>query len=113
MPNRSSIPWRLKAGACLASATLSVALVAVFAAPHISAQQNPAMPSRFVQPEPIDFNDHDGWTRIFDGKTLNDWDGPPDVWHVEDGAIVGESSPEHPSGTTNIIWRGGEPGNLP
>ena len=47
---------------------------------------------RFVQPEPIDFNDHDGWTQIFDGKTLNGWDGPPEVWHVEDGAIVGESS---------------------
>ena len=26
--------------------------------------------------------------------------------------IVGESSPEHPSGTTNIIWRGGEPANF-
>ena len=112
MPNRSSNPWRLKAVACLASATLFVALVAVFAAPSISAQQKPAAPSRFVQPEPIDFNDHDGWTQIFDGKTLKDWDGPPEVWRVEDGAIVGESSPEHPSGTTNIIWRGSEPGNF-
>jgi len=66
----------------------------------------------FVQPEPINFDDHDGWTQIFDGKSLNGWDGDTDVWHVEDGAIVGESSPEHPSGTTNIIWRGGEPGNF-
>src|SRR5579859_2542049 len=66
----------------------------------------------FVQPEPINFDDHDGWTQIFDGKTLKDWDGDSDVWHVEDGAIVGESSPEHPSGTTNIIWRGGEPANF-
>ena len=24
----------------------------------------------FVQPEPINFNDHDGWVQIFDGKTL-------------------------------------------
>jgi hypothetical protein len=31
---------------------------------------------------------------------------------VEDGAIVGESSAEHPSGTTNIIWHGGEPANF-
>jgi len=68
--------------------------------------------SRFVQPEPIDFNDHEGWTQIFDGKTLNGWDGPSDVWHVEDGAIVGVSSDAHPSGTTNIIWRGGEVGNF-
>ena len=112
MPNRSSNLWRLRAGACLASATLSVTMAAVFAARSISAQQKPAAPSRFVQPEPIDFNDHDGWTQIFDGKTLNGWDGPSDVWRVEDGAIVGESSPEHPSGTTNIIWRGGDPGNF-
>src|SRR5579864_1876336 len=65
------------------------------------------------QPDPIDFNDHSapGWVQIFDGKTLNGWDGAPDIWHVEDGAIVGQSSPDHPSGTTNILWRGGEPGN--
>jgi len=85
---------------------------------QISAQQaspvaanSPAASSR-AQPEPINFDDHDGWTQIFDGKTLNGWDGPPDVWHLEDGAIVGESSAEHPSGTTNIIWRGGEPANF-
>jgi Domain of Unknown Function (DUF1080) len=66
----------------------------------------------FTQPEPIDFNDHDGWAQIFDGKTLNGWDGSPEVWHVEDGSLVGESSPEHPSGTTNIIWRGGQPANF-
>src|ERR1700761_8287934 len=73
--------------------------------------QAPAQ-GRFTQPDPMDFNDHDGWTQIFDGKTLNGWDGPSDVWHVEDGSLVGVSSPEHPSGTTNIIWRGGEVGNF-
>jgi len=67
---------------------------------------------RFTQPDPIDFDDHTGWTQIFDGKTLDGWDGPSDIWHVEDGAIVGESTPEHPAGTTNIIWRGGEPANF-
>jgi hypothetical protein len=66
----------------------------------------------FVQPEPINFDDHQGWTQLFDGKTLKGWDGDTDVWHVEDGAIVGESSPEHPSGTTNIIWKGGQPANF-
>jgi Domain of Unknown Function (DUF1080) len=100
------------AATSIASAILAAALIAGFATLHISAQQAPAAPSRFVQPDPIDFNDHEGWTQIFDGKTLHGWDGPPDVWHVEDGSIVGESSPEHPSGTTNIIWRGGEVGNF-
>jgi len=66
----------------------------------------------FTQPDPIDFNDHQGWTQIFDGKTLQGWDGPPEVWHVQDGSLVGESSPEHRSGTTNIIWRGGQPANF-
>ena len=68
--------------------------------------------SAFTQPDPIDFDNHDGWTQIFDGKTLDGWDGPTDIWHVEDGAIVGESTPEDPSGTTNIIWRGGLPANF-
>jgi hypothetical protein len=85
-----------------------------------SAQQTPPAGARppnsggggFTQPEPINFDDHDGWTQIFDGKSLKGWDGSPDVWHFEDGAIVGESSNEHPSGTTNIIWRGGEPANF-
>src|ERR1700731_2644735 len=66
----------------------------------------------FTQPDPIDFNDHEGWTQIFDGRTLQGWDGSPEVWHVENGSLVGESSPEHPSGTTNIIWRGGQPANF-
>ncbi len=82
----------------------------------LAAQQpatpKPAAPFRFVQPEPINFDDHVGWTQIFDGATLKGWDGPSDVWSVEDGAIVGKSSPENPSGTTNILWRGGEPANF-
>ena len=104
---------------CMAlfSAVLSAAILSSICCLPVSAQQPaPAHHSppafHFVQPEPINFDDHAGWTQIFDGKTLKDWDGDTDVWHVEDGAIVGESSPEHPSGTTNILWRGGEPANF-
>jgi hypothetical protein len=81
-------------------------------APQKAPAHHPPQAFHFVQPEPINFNDHDGWVQIFDGKTLSGWDGRSDIWHVEDGAIVGESSPEHPSGTTNIIWRGGEAANF-
>jgi hypothetical protein len=88
----------------------------LYAAQDAASQTTPPRPPpqafHFVQPEPINFDDHDGWVQIFDGKTLSGWDGRPDVWHVEDGAIVGESSPENPSGTTNIIWKGGEPANF-
>ena len=83
--------------------------------PSAAAQQAPAkshVASGFTQPDPIDFNNHQGWTQIFDGKSLKGWDGSPEVWHVEDDCLVGESSPEHPSGTTNIIWRGGQPANF-
>lgn len=51
----------------------------------------------FHEPEPLNFEDHAGYTQIFDGKTLDGWDGDPSVWHVEDGAIVGISTPEHPA----------------
>src|SRR5436190_16006983 len=27
---------------------------------------------------------------IFDGRTLDGWDGNPQIWRVEDGAITGE-----------------------
>src|SRR6202034_920169 len=81
---------------------------------QVAAQQAPAHHpgGGFTQPEPIDFDDYDGFTQIFDGKTLNGWDGSSEIWHVANGALVAESSPEHPSGTTNIIWRGGQPANF-
>ena len=66
----------------------------------------------FTQPEPIAFDDHVGWQAIFDGSSLKDWDGNMDVWRLENGAIVGTSTPEKPSGTTYIVWKGGEPKNF-
>ena len=36
------------------------------------------------------------WTPLFDGKTLNGWRGDPAVWSVQDGAITGVNSAEHP-----------------
>jgi hypothetical protein len=63
----------------------------------------------FTQPEPIAFDDHEGWKSIFDGSSLKDWDGNLDIWRLEGEAIVGESTREKPSGTTYIIWKGGEP----
>src|SRR5438093_5439286 len=61
----------------------------------------------FKQPDPIDFNEHDGWTSLFDGKTLNGWSGDSN-WKVEDGAITVESTCEKPTGTIYLVWKGGE-----
>jgi len=60
----------------------------------------------FREPDPIDFNDHEGYVSLFDGKTLKDWDGNPAIWRVEDGAIVGESTKEKPSGNSYISYHG-------
>ena len=46
----------------------------------------------FRQPDPIQFDDHTGWIQMFDGTTFNNWDGDFNIWRIENGAIVSESS---------------------
>jgi hypothetical protein len=64
----------------------------------------PPVRSQFHEPSAMDFNDHTGFTQIFDGKSLADWEGDPTVWRVENGAIVGESSKENVVYNA-YIWR--------
>jgi len=59
----------------------------------------------FTEPEPMNFQDHRGYVPLFDGVSLKGWDGNPKFWRVENGAIVGESTPENPSGNTYIAYR--------
>ncbi len=60
------------------------------------------------RPAPVP-DDNTGFTPIFDGKTLNNWDGEPGFWRVEDGAIVGETTPDRKLKlNTFLIWRGGK-----
>jgi hypothetical protein len=51
----------------------------------------------------------DGFEPIFDGRTLNGWQGQDmSFWSVEDGAITGTISPEHaPQLNQYLIWQGG------
>lgn len=47
---------------------------------------------------------------MFDGKTLEGWEGDPKYWRVEGGRMVGEITPETViKSNTFIIWRGGSP----
>jgi hypothetical protein len=62
----------------------------------------------FKQPDPIDFEDHTGWTSMWDGATLKEWDGDFNYWKVDNGAIVVESTCEKPTGTIYLVWKGGE-----
>lgn len=49
-----------------------------------------------------------GFVEIFDGKTLNGWQGDPVYWRVENGSLVGEVKPETIlKRNTFIIWRNG------
>ena len=50
-----------------------------------------------------------GFVPIFDGRTLDGWEGRPEFWRVEDGAIVGETTADNPTkGNTFLIWRQGK-----
>ncbi len=54
-----------------------------------------------------------GFVNIFDGKTLNDWEGDSKYWRVENGNLVGEITPQTLLKTNSfIIWKGGEPANF-
>ena len=45
---------------------------------------------------------------IFDGKTLEGWEGDTTYWSVEDGSLVGKVTPKTLlKANTFIIWRGG------
>ena len=62
---------------------------------------------------PIPFENFTGFEKIFDGSTLTNWDGDPEFWRVEGGAIVGESTADKPlASNTFLIYRGGEPDNF-
>lgn len=51
----------------------------------------------------------DGFVELFDGKTLDGWEGDTDYWSVQDGIIVGEITEDRPlKRNTFLIWRGGE-----
>lgn len=60
---------------------------------------------RFTQPDPMDFNDHEDYVPLFDGVSLKGWDGNPKFWRVENGAIVGESTVQNPSGNSYLVYR--------
>jgi 3-keto-disaccharide hydrolase len=69
----------------------------------------PYAPKQSDRPEAVS-GDEPGFRPIFDGRTLTGWDGNSRYWRVEDGALVGEITPETViKSNTFIIWRGGRP----
>jgi hypothetical protein len=81
----------------------------VFAAALLALQGRGAPP----RPQPLPFENHDGFTQIFDGASLKGWDGDPKFWKAEAGAIVGQSTAENKlTENTFLIWRGGAPADF-
>ena len=88
---------------------LTVAAALAVALPVSIAGQQPPPPGKaggvFPATQP---DDTEGFVSIFDGKTLTGWDGDTSVWRVENGEIVGETTPEKVmKANTFLIWRGG------
>ncbi len=54
-------------------------------------------------------NDQDGFVSMFDGETLNGWEGDTTYWRVENKIVVGEITPSTPlEHNSFLIWRGGQ-----
>ena len=86
---------------CLAGAGLASGI--------LGAQSAPYVPKQSDRPAPVE-GDEPGFVPIFDGKTLEGWEGDPTYWRVENGAIVGEITPATVvKSNTFVIWRGGRP----
>lgn len=80
---------------------------------HAAESEQPPYPQPIL-PAPMSDNDV-GFQAIFDGKTLRGWDGDRTFWRVENGAIVGETTKQHPLSPESggmLIWRGGAPADF-
>lgn len=64
--------------------------------------------SLFVMDTPHAVAEEPGFKSIFDGKSLDGWDGDPRLWSVRDGVIHGETTAENKAnGNTFLIWKEG------
>ena len=64
------------------------------------------LPPPVIPAEPLEA----GFTTIFDGQSLKGWETPDrSYWSVEEGAITGRITLEHPCNTNQyLVWTGGE-----
>ncbi|MEP3210633.1 MAG: DUF1080 domain-containing protein [Maribacter sp.] len=62
---------------------------------------------------PITSTETEGFVQIFDGKSLQGWNGDQNYWRVENGSLIGEVTPSTLlKNNTFIVWEGGEPSDF-
>jgi hypothetical protein len=109
------ITARLTLAALILCGSVSRATAQVPAASQpAAAPAFPLAPPPGPQIYPIPLNDsNDGFVSIFNGTSLDGWDGDPRYWRIEDHEIVGEVTPATLLKQNNfLIWRGGAPANF-
>ena len=50
----------------------------------------------------------EGFQSLFDGKSLDGWQGREGFWSVQDGAITGQTKEAFKGPNTFLVWKGGE-----
>jgi len=93
--------------------TLTAAVLAQTSTP-VTNQPFPLAPPAGPQiyPTPL-AESNEGFVSLFNGTSLDGWEGDPRYWRVEDHEIVGEVTPSTLLKQNNfLIWRGGEPANF-
>jgi hypothetical protein len=56
--------------------------------------------------------DEAGFQALFDGKTLNHWEGREGFWRVEDGCIVGQTKEKFGGPNTFLVYKGDAPSDF-
>jgi hypothetical protein len=54
--------------------------------------------------QPAAYDDYTGYTKLWDGQTLNGWDGETDVWSIDHGAIHADTTKT--PGQHHIFYKG-------
>jgi hypothetical protein len=72
-------------------------------------QSEPFVPKQSDRPQSLE-GDEPGFRSMFDGKSLERWEGDPKYWSAADGVMTGQITPETiVRSNTFLIWRGGAP----
>nr|WKN35773.1 DUF1080 domain-containing protein [Tunicatimonas sp. TK19036] len=89
---------------------LFMSLALLFSSCQSSADQSAENTSNASAPEAGGEIDAEGFVSIFNGETLDGWEGDTAYWRVENGSLVGQITPDKLLDNNSfIIWQEGKP----